>query len=344
MITLLTGISAILIFFIALHWNALQKVRQLRDVKKQEVREERQRWSRMANRFKWAWIASLLAVIITSVMSLQGTKSVMLTHIHGLGYSGDGQQIIIPSHYGLKFYSEGTWSAGKGDKHDYMGFTSVDNGFYSSGHPEQGSNKKNPFGLVKSTDDGLSLDFLDLYGEIDFHLMSASYNTHTVYVFNPEPNSQMNTAGLYYTKDEATTWLKSEMAGLNEAPTALAVHPTNDSVIAVGTKDALYISNDSGNQFEKIADLLVTSLSISSEGALFVGSFNGKSAVHRVNIEKKEWKEISLPDLGEDTISYIALNPVDMSELVFSTFKMNVYISKNQGMNWKEIVIQGNGV
>lgn len=89
--------------------------------------------------------------------------------------------------------------------------------------------------------------------EVDFHLMSTSYKTHSIYVFNPEPNSKLNTIGLYFTNDEANTWTKSEMVGVNEEPTALAVHPTDDSILAVGTKNALYISNNAGNQFDEIA-------------------------------------------------------------------------------------------
>lgn len=315
-------------------------------MKKQEYRKQTQIWTRRAKGFKWTWTALLLAAIITVVISLQGpgSNTVMLTHIHGLGYSGDGQRILIPSHYGLKIYAQGEWTHGQGEEHDYMGFTAVDNGFYSSGHPAQGSNKKNPFGLLKSTDDGLSLDFLDLYGEIDFHLMSASYETHTIYVFNPEPNTRLETVGLYYTKDEAETWVKSEMIGINEVPGALAVHPTNDSILAIGTKNGLYVSEDAGNQFVKIADMQVTSLAFGAENELFVGSFNEKGEMYRMDIFLKQLTEVNLPDLTEDAITYISQNPMTRSELVFSTVKMNVYVSTDRGSNWKQIVSQGESV
>jgi hypothetical protein len=92
-----------------------------------------------------------------------------LTHVHGLGYSTNGSFIMIPAHDGLKVFKEGKWGSLTGDKHDYMGFSVVNKGFYSSGYPAEGSSLKNPFGIVMSEDNGKSLNILDLHGEIDFH-------------------------------------------------------------------------------------------------------------------------------------------------------------------------------
>ncbi|MED4599693.1 glycosyl hydrolase [Paenibacillus validus] len=347
--TLLIGTGALFVLFFALHWNASHKVKQLKDVKRQEDRYQRQKWTKIATGFRWAWVASLIAVIISGVLSLQGTasKTITLTHVHGLGYSGDGQRILIPSHLGLKVYSQGKWSDGQGEKHDYMGFTTVDNGFYSSGHPAQGSNKRNPFGIVKSSDEGKSFEILDLYGEIDFHLMSASYKTHTIYAVNPEPNSRLTTTGLYYSKDDAKTWNKSEMTGIDvelSELTSLAVHPSDDSIVAVGTTKALYVSKDSGNQFEKIADLQVTSLTFGMEGNIIVGSYKQKGVIYQMDLQQKQLVEVNIPDLVEDAASYIAQNPTNTKELVFATFNLDVYISLDEGMNWRKIADKGKGV
>jgi hypothetical protein len=112
-------------------------------------------------------------------------------HIHGLGYSSDGKRLFIPVHNGIKVYADGKWSNAPGEKHDYMGFSAADNGFYSSGHPAVGSKFKNPLGLIKSADEGKSITVLALEGEVDLHGMSVSYRTHSLYVINPEPNSKM---------------------------------------------------------------------------------------------------------------------------------------------------------
>ncbi|WP_231571354.1 hypothetical protein [Gordoniibacillus kamchatkensis] len=107
-------------------------------------------------------------------------------HLHGLGYSADGKRLFIPVHNGLKVYADGVWSDAPGEKHDYMGFSAADNGFYSSGHPAPGSKFKNPLGLVKSTDDGKTIAILALEGEVDLHGMAVGYRSYTLYVANPQ--------------------------------------------------------------------------------------------------------------------------------------------------------------
>ncbi|MGG3987015.1 hypothetical protein [Bacillus smithii] len=102
----------------------------------------------MKNRLKFI-IPSLFLLL---VMTACGNNQINLEHIHGLGYTSDGKQILIPAHNGLVSYSEGQWKSVNAPKHDYMGFQIVDNGFYSSGHPAPDSGLKNPMGIVKSTD------------------------------------------------------------------------------------------------------------------------------------------------------------------------------------------------
>ena len=51
--------------------------------------------------------------------------AVTLTHVHGLAYSADGKQLMVPSHHGLAVYREGKWSKAPGPMHDYMGFAAT---------------------------------------------------------------------------------------------------------------------------------------------------------------------------------------------------------------------------
>lgn len=94
----------------------------------------------------------------------------------------------------------GHWETPESEKHDNMGFPTVDDGFYSSGHPAPGSDKKNPFGIVKSTDEGKTLQFLDLYGQVDFHNMavekSDEWNKRRAHCF-----SRASKSGVYLSKD-----------------------------------------------------------------------------------------------------------------------------------------------
>jgi hypothetical protein len=74
---------------------------------------------------------------------------VSLLHVHGLSYSADGNQLLIPSHLGLAVYADGHWSRAPGQSQDNMGFSATREALYSSGHPAVGSGLTNPFGLIK---------------------------------------------------------------------------------------------------------------------------------------------------------------------------------------------------
>jgi heme/copper-type cytochrome/quinol oxidase subunit 2 len=92
------GMIVIFILFLTLHYAASSKVKNLTNVKKQVDREKRLKLTKWAKGFKWLWIVSLLGVIILGGMSLlgKGTKGadIVLQHIHGLGYSKDGEKIL----------------------------------------------------------------------------------------------------------------------------------------------------------------------------------------------------------------------------------------------------------
>jgi len=273
-------------------------------------------------------------------------KGTYLEHIHGLGYSTDGKQMIIPAHDGLKTYSEGHWGSAEGEKHDYMGFSSVDDGFYSSGHPASGSDKKNPFGIVKSTDEGKTFETLDLYEEIDFHMMGVGYKSHAIYVINPQPNSRMDYTGLYYSTDETKKWTKSAMKGISEEPTALAVHPSNETVLAIGTQSGVYLSKDYGQNFEKVFSKgQATSLYFKTNGTLFVGGYDKQAYLVELNVENNLSEEINIPDIKEeDAIAYISGNPVNGKEMAFATFKKDVYVSYDKATQWIKVADQGKGI
>ncbi|MED4569618.1 glycosyl hydrolase [Brevibacillus agri] len=325
-----------------------RQIQTLKNVKKQEDREKRLQLSKMLRYLKWGLSAAVLMVVTTGVLSIFGInadRAIYLEHIHGLGFSTDGKRVLIPAHDGLKAYEDGIWKIPEGEKHDYMGFSPVDNGFYSSGHPAVGSDMKNPFGIVKSTDEGKSLQTLALEGETDFHNMAVGYSSHVIYVMNPQPNSKMNTPGLYYSIDEGVTWTKSQMNGFGEEPTAMAVHPTEASVIAIGTPSAVYLSKDYGNTFEKLVSAgQATALFFNNHGELFIGGYQNKAYLQKMDMTSKKAENLLIPALTEDAVAYFAQNPSDEDQMSFATFKNDVYISNDQGLKWKKIADQGKSI
>ncbi|MED1725012.1 F510_1955 family glycosylhydrolase [Paenibacillus pasadenensis] len=300
-------------------------------------------------------ITLVMAVAITAVFTAcskktgddphgsHDTGSAAFTHIHGLGYSSDGKRLFIPAHNGIKVYADGKWSDAPGEKHDYMGFSMTDNGFYSSGHPAVGSSYKNPMGLIKSTDEGKAITVLALEGEVDLHGMSVSYRTHTLYVINPEPNSKMKAAGLFYSRDEGNTWISSSMSGISGQITALAVHPTQDAIVAIGTTSGAYLSNDNGQTFAALyTDQPVSALAFTDQGELLIGT--GKSELVSINLQTKQPTAIKTPVQNGDGISYLTGSPANPKELALATEKKDVYVSTDYGTDWNKIANQGQAI
>ena len=53
-------------------------------------------------------IASTL--LLATLAAIPAHAAVTLTHVHGLSYSADGKQLVIPSHNGLAVFADGRWT------------------------------------------------------------------------------------------------------------------------------------------------------------------------------------------------------------------------------------------
>jgi hypothetical protein len=280
-----------------------------------------------------------------AVLDVAVSAEPILHHVHGLAYSADGKHLMVPSHHGLAVYSEGKWSKAPGPQHDYMGFAATKTHIYSSGHPAQGSGLKNPFGLIRSKDGGATWDKLGLEGESDFHLLATAWNTNAVYVWNPEPNSRMQRAGLHYTLNNGFQWQRAAAAGLPEEPRALAVHPSDAKTVAVATSSGIYLSNDLGASFRAMTQ--------GAQGLAVFFALDGRELWHstyaraprltRVELSGGKASAVALPPLTNDAVAYIAQNPANPKEFAAATFERSVYISKDTGKTWKQIADRGSG-
>lgn len=271
---------------------------------------------------------------------------VTLTHVHGLAYSADGKRLMIPSHHGLAIYENGKWSKAPGPEHDYMGFSGTATRIYSSGHPAHGSGLVNPFGLLRSLDDGRTWDKLGLEGESDFHVMAAGWNTNAVYVWNPAPNSRMSSAGLHYTVNEGLAWQRAAAAGMTGDLRAIAVHPDDPGTLALATSDGLFLSRDHGTRFDRLAAAPAEGLSTFFDlggKTLWYGAFDGKPRLLRVPLDRGAPVEIRLPPLEKDAVAFVAQHPVTRQEYAIATFQRSVFVSGDGGRSWKEIARRGQG-
>ena len=293
------------------------------------------------NRVTKCLIVSIAA--FAGVAVAMGVRAqVTLTHVHGLAYSADGQQLMIPSHHGLAVYRNGKWSKAPGPQHDYMGFAGTSSHLYSSGHPAPNTNLVNPFGLMRSADGGMTWEKLGLEGETDFHLLAASWNTNAVYVWNPEPSSRIRDEGLHYTLDDGKSWRRAKMTGFRGKPISLAVHPDDPKLVAMGTSQGVFESSDAGESFKRIAPGPGTAVFFDLDGNhVWYGGFDKEARLARARLRAGPAAQVTLPPLGDDAVAYIAQNPKKRDEYAVATFKRSVYLSIDNGASWKQIADGG---
>ncbi|MFS0577293.1 F510_1955 family glycosylhydrolase [Sporosarcina sp. 179-K 3D1 HS] len=274
--------------------------------------------------------------------SFEKVKNNKFEHLHGLGYINGGPEIIISTHDGLYEYDNEEWKEANSEKHDYMGFQAIREGFFSSGHPEPGSDYKNPLGLIKSIDRGASFEKLAFYGEIDFHYLGAGYDSNAVYVINEMPTNEMS-RGFHYTVDEGATWNKASMNGFNsDFISNLAAHPTQKEMIAIGSKEGIYLSKDYGENFEAFNDTkMVLYVTLSDDGGYYSSFENETVQLKFFTFGSDQELEIQLPHEKVDPIVFIAVNPENEKEMVFATYTNDIYLTKDEGLNWDRLAKNG---
>ncbi|HYN89876.1 MAG TPA: hypothetical protein VER55_15185 [Ardenticatenaceae bacterium] len=270
----------------------------------------------------------------------QPQVDVEIHHLHGLAFSSDGHQLIVPAHHGILIYADGRWQAPELPTHDYMGYAPVDDGFYSSGHPDPSSDFVNPLGLVRSRDAGRSLTQLGFEGESDFHVMGVGYRSHAVYVWNPAPNSRLD-VGMFYTLDDGSTWQQSGLDGLTAEPIQIAVHPVEPNVVALAAEEGLFFSRDHGDSFERLVDGPATAATFSPDGSRLLFGYD---RLYAYDLAGQEAQALPTPALSAATpIMYIAVNPVQPDQIAIGTVGRDIYVSDDGGNSWKQIAREGRG-
>lgn len=270
-------------------------------------------------------------------------KNSKVAHIHGLGYINGGHDIAIATHDGLYKYGKDGWQEANGQKHDYMGFQATREGFFASGHPEEGAHLKNPFGLIKSTNQGASFEQLAFYGEIDFHYLAAGYDSNMIYVYNETATDNME-IGLHYSADEGKTWEKVAMTGYHSNTIAnLAAHPLKKQVLGIGSQDGLFISDNYGENFTLMNDAkMVTSVTLNDIGGYYSNIENNHVYLTSFLFGNKSERQIPLPTGQKlQPIIYLAVNPQQDKELVIMTNNIDIYVTRDEGLSWDKLASDG---
>ncbi|KAB8139129.1 hypothetical protein F9U64_01690 [Gracilibacillus oryzae] len=263
-----------------------------------------------------------------------------LEHVHGMGYAGNDGGLYFASHTGLKIYREGEWYKTSKNLNDYMGFSAVDKGFYTSGHPGKDSDLPNPIGIQRSFDGGKTLESLKFEGETDFHAMAVGYNSHDIFLMNPAKNSELET-GLYTSSDDGESWESVDGKGLEGKVFALAIHPTNSNIAAAATTNGIYLSDDGGESFQLITEASQGTAVYFNDENLYYATYKAGPDLVKYNLKSEEKESLNLPDLNEDGPVYIAQNPQESQGFAIYTTKGQAYITKDGTESWQQIVENG---
>ena len=288
-------------------------------------------------------VITLTLLGVSLLLSTAGShaENLKFHHVHGLVYSSDGR-LLVPIHDGLAVYAGDRWSRAPGPLHDYMGLAATRSRLYSSGHPAPRSELKDPFGLIVSTDHGEKWEKRGLEGEADFHVLAASYDTSVIYVHNSKPNSRMASAGIYYTLNEGFSWTRARSQGLSGRIQGIAVHPTDPKMVAVSTKEGLFLSTDGGDRFEHVGSGPAYAVLFELDGTqILYGAHDDAARLYRYALRDRKRIEVPLPALKNDAVAYIAQNPLYHQEYAIATLQRNIFVSKAGGAGWIQIAANG---
>lgn len=289
--------------------------------------------------------AATLALALLVPAAVPAAPLATLTHVHGLAYSADGRQLIVPGHRGLAVYAGGRWSTVAGPAYDYKGLSATRVALYSSGHPAPRSGVADPLGLIKSTDGGKTWRKLTLQGESDFHTLAAGHANRAVYVANRQANSRMSGTGVHYTFDDGVHWQRAQVEGLGGPIHQLAVHPSDPALVAAASDAGLYLSRDRADTFERLGApgfVLAVSFDVDGEHLWSSGYAMDTPSLTRTRlVASAEAIDVALPALPDDAVAYIAQNPARPTEIAIATFKRSVFVSPNLGQSWTQIAVAG---
>lgn len=285
------------------------------------------------------WLAAPL-----SLLAQTAPEAIRLTHIHGLFFSSDGARLQIPGHRGIAAFERSQWTRVPGTGSDFAGFSAAWNVWFASGHPGLASDATGALGLGRSTDGGKTWQNIEFAGDSDFHHLAAGYRSASVYLLNSSASSALPLPGIYVSRDLGMRWKRAATTGLSGEVTRLAAHPDDPGTVVVGTSTGLYLSRDGAETFTQLqGGQRIFAVAVEPSGeALWYGTYNKRAKLLRKHLKSTQLEHaLTLPAMHGDAVAFIAFNPVVKDEVAMATTRRNVFISRNGGKDWVQIVHEG---
>ncbi|MHC9161698.1 F510_1955 family glycosylhydrolase [Exiguobacterium profundum] len=226
-----------------------------------------------------------------------------VSHIHGAGFWQDDNRPVIATHAGLMEYREDGWYTLPTNRHDYMGFELVEDGFYASGHPDRRTDFQNPLGVLYGKDHGMTLDVRALEGEADFHYMSAGYATEMLYVYLEEATSELE-PGFYRSDDGGRSFESMRGSGVEgEQVAGIVADATEAERVFLYGPSGILVSKDFGDSFEPLVESEQVITVGADEGQLaYVRQTDGSFEGVRFNLDDESTETFDLPEFEADAV------------------------------------------
>lgn len=149
---------------------------------------------------------------------------------------------------------------------------------------------------------------------------------------------------MYYTVDEGETWESSKFSGIeSDSIGSISAHPKKEEMVAVSTKDGLYLSKDHGNNFESITQPFMVPAVFMLEDRVIYSAINDKGVhLRRQNIKDGATTEVPIPDLTESNpIIFITANHDNPDQMAIVTYTNDIFTTEDRGVNWTKIAEKG---
>ncbi|WP_214759704.1 F510_1955 family glycosylhydrolase [Exiguobacterium sp. s146] len=260
-----------------------------------------------------------------------------VSHIHGAGFWPDGRPVIA-THTGLMEFREDGWYELSSNRHDYMGFELVADGFYASGHPAQDSPYENPLGVVRGTDKGETLEIRSLEGEADFHYMSAGFESESLYVYLETATSELE-PGFYRSLDGGKTFEPMNMNGIDGAGIAgIMADASEPKRVFVYGPDGILVSNDGGDTFELFIDgTSVVTMASTNGSVAYIGQADTSFELIVRELGKETETSLPLPELAAGDLPIELV--IEEDRLLLATSGNSVYMYEDE--EWTQLLQDG---